>query len=154
MAYRPVDTKFWSDNYIMELDSTEKLVFLYCLTNSETNIAGIYEMNLHRMGLETGYEVSMLKRILERFTSDRKIYYIEGYIVIRNFMKYQNLSGWKTEKGIKRIIDTLPERLRKFILLDDKGLWLDVGEHKGDLTMLTDKINVLWDKSGVAKTSK
>ena len=46
---RMIKTKFWDDDYISYLDSVEKLLFLYCLTNPLTNIAGIYEITLKRI---------------------------------------------------------------------------------------------------------
>ena len=73
---RMINTKIWSDNYFEELDPTEKLLFLYFLTNIYTNICGIYEIPLKIIAVETGIDKEMVKKILQRFESDKKIFYI------------------------------------------------------------------------------
>lgn len=141
--YRMVDTKIWEDNYVLELDPSEKLLFVYLLTNSRTSIAGIYEINLRKVSMETGFDKEMIMKILERFARDDKAYFVEGFIVLRNFIKYQRLNP-SILKGIALELEKLPDRLRKFILIDDTGLFLDARELGGDLSMLSDKIDSLY----------
>ena len=45
---RSVDTCFWDDRYITQLDPSEKLLFLYLLTNTLTNICGVYQREYGR----------------------------------------------------------------------------------------------------------
>ena len=42
MKQRYINTKFWDDNYVIQLDPSEKLMFIYFITNPLTNICGIY----------------------------------------------------------------------------------------------------------------
>jgi hypothetical protein len=51
---RVVNTRFWDDDYIMELGPTEKLVFLYVLTNPLTDLCGAYQITLKRISFDTG----------------------------------------------------------------------------------------------------
>lgn len=112
---RMIDTKFWDDSYISNLDPIEKLLFLYFLTNPITNLIGVYEISLKRIGFDTGLDKEMVQKILNRFTKDKKIYYFESYIIIRNFIKHQINSSKDIQKGIKRTFESLPETVRKFI---------------------------------------
>ena len=86
---RYINTKFWDDSYIVGLDPTEKLLFLYLLTNPLTNVAGIYEISLRRIAFDTGIESMAANSILKRFRKEKKIYYLDGWIVVVNFPKHQ-----------------------------------------------------------------
>jgi hypothetical protein len=53
MSQRIVNDEFWTDPYIEDLDPSEKLIFLYLITNPLCNIAGAYEIRLKRIAYET-----------------------------------------------------------------------------------------------------
>lgn len=114
--YRYIDTKFWDDSYIIDLIPTEKLLFLYLLTSPLTNIAGIYEIALRRMIFDTGIGLEEIRNILQKFQNDKKIYYIDGWIIICNFPKYQQCEkSPKIKDGIKAIIAILPSKIKERI---------------------------------------
>jgi len=56
MTQRIVKDEFWTDPYIEDLDPSEKLLFLYLITNPLCNVAGIYESQITRIAYETGFE--------------------------------------------------------------------------------------------------
>lgn len=113
---RMIDTKFWDDNYASNLDPIEKLLFLYFLTNTSTNISGIYEIPLKKIAVETGIEKEMVSKILNRFTEDKKIFYENGWICLKNFVKNQNQKSPKVQVGIKNELNLIPKDiLDKFI---------------------------------------
>lgn len=105
---RYINTKFWSDNWVIELDPIERYLFLYFLTNEHTNIAGIYELPLRTMAFETGMDKEMLGKILPRFKG--KVYYIDGWVYIKNFSKHQAVNDSVT-KGIKAALETVPKEI-------------------------------------------
>jgi hypothetical protein len=53
---RSVNTRFWEDPFVEELTPSEKLLFLYLLTNPLANLLGIYEITIKRISYDTGYE--------------------------------------------------------------------------------------------------
>ncbi|MBL8008233.1 MAG: hypothetical protein JNJ56_11940 [Ignavibacteria bacterium] len=106
--HRYVNTHFWKDNYIINLDPTEKLVYLYLLTNPLTNIAGIYEINLKEIANDTGIIKEIIDTILKRFEKDNKLKYCSGYIIIKNHLKHQDFKSPKLQSGIAEIINSLP----------------------------------------------
>lgn len=108
---RMIDTKFWDDNYSSNLDPIEKLLFLYFLTNTSTNISGIYEIPLKKIAVETGIEKEMVLKILDRFAKDGKIFYWEGWIAIKNFIKNQNQESPKVKKGIAEELKKVPVQI-------------------------------------------
>lgn len=103
---RVVDTNFWSDNYIVDLDPLEKLLYLYFLTNEHTNICGIYELPLKTMAYETGLDKELLPKMIGRF--EGKIHYIDGWICIKNFIKHQSTSSKTVQTGIKDNLQKVP----------------------------------------------
>jgi hypothetical protein len=105
---RYINTKFWSDNYISELDPIEKLLFIYFITNPYTDICGIYEISLKQMALDTGIDQQeMLPKIINRFSLDDKIYYIDGWVYVKNFQKHQAVNE-SVLRGIERSLQDVP----------------------------------------------
>lgn len=135
MKARLINTKFWSDTFISELNPLDRYLFLYFLTNEHTNIAGVYELPLKTISFETGMEIDMLKKMLKRLTS--RIMYIDGWVCIKNFQKNQSQSE-DVKTGINREMSNIPESVR---LKLEKGFDLEtVGgvslDGVGDLTKL------------------
>jgi len=102
-----VNTKFWVDGFISNLDPIEKLLYLYLLTNPSTNIAGIYEIPIKNIAVDTGIDKEMVIKIFKRFEDEGKIKYKDGWLVIKNFIKHQKINP-KITKGIEIIKETVP----------------------------------------------
>jgi hypothetical protein len=105
---RYVNTKFWTDNYISNLDPIEKLVFIYLLTNPQTNLLGIYEIPMKRIAFDTGIDKEMIDKILQRFDKDNKVGYTDGWIIIANFTKHQKFNP-KTKIAVEEILLRVPD---------------------------------------------
>jgi hypothetical protein len=127
---RLVNTKFWSDGWVVNLDPIEKLLFLYLLTNERTNICGVYELPIKYMAVETGIDKDMVEKVLKRFTKDKKIYFIKGWVVIKNFIKNQNQGSPKVKAGIEAELSKIPaEILSKIKELDTLSNGIDTLSH-------------------------
>ena len=105
-----INTRFWIDDYISHLDPTEKLMFLYFLTNPLTDICGVYEIPLKNIALDTGIDKEMVEKIIKRFERDCKIFYENGWIAVKNFSKYQ-LENPSVLKGIELGMAKAPKSL-------------------------------------------
>ena len=117
-----INTRFWDDNYTSNLDPIEKLLFLYFLTNTSTNISGVYEINVKKIANETGIDKEMVLKIVDRFTKDGKIFYVDGWIYIRNFVKNQNQRSPKVKIGIQNELKSIPKNIREKIDTLSKGM--------------------------------
>lgn len=111
---RIINTRFWSDSWISNLDPSEKLLFIYLLTNEHTDICGIYELPLRKMAFETGIDKEMVEMIMKRFETDKKVFYFSGWVYIRNFIKYQEVNP-QVEIGIKRSLSEVPREVLEAI---------------------------------------
>lgn len=108
---RIINTRFWDDTYISNLNPIEKLLFLYFLTNTHTNICGIYELPLKNIAVDSGIEKEEIEKILKKFAKERKISYIEGWVCVINFPKYQAKDNPKIKKGIENEINLIPSHI-------------------------------------------
>lgn len=109
---RSINTKLWDDPFIIECNQSEKLLFLYILTNSLTNLAGVYEIALKRIAFDTCIDIDEVKRIINKFQKDGKIIYSGGFLIIKNFLKNQN-SNDSMLKNIEKTLNQLPENIKK-----------------------------------------
>jgi hypothetical protein len=107
---RYINTKFWNDNYISNLDPIEKLLFLYLLTNPCTNLSGIYEIQLKHIAVDTGIDKEMIEKIFQRFEKDNKVVYRNGWIAITNFIKHQKMNP-NVKRGIEENLKKAPESI-------------------------------------------
>lgn len=105
---RMVNTRFWDDDYTANLDQIEKLMFLYFLTNPATEICGIYEIPLKNIATDTGIEKEMVENILRRFRRDKKVFYLNGWVAVTNFIFHQNLNP-SVIKGIENGLEQAPK---------------------------------------------
>jgi hypothetical protein len=109
---RMIKDSFWTDTYISNLDPIEKLLFIFLLTNPLCNIAGIYEIQIRRIAFDTGIDRDMVEKLLQRLEIDEKILRIDDWIVIINFARHQSYKNPNVTKGIKRIIEELPKKVK------------------------------------------
>lgn len=89
---RSVNTHFWKDTWASSLTPNEKLMFIYLLTNPLNSMLGIYEISPHLISLETGLTIDECFRIFDKFESDGKVYYLDGYIVIVSWLKNNRMN--------------------------------------------------------------
>ena len=115
---RSVNTKFWDDTFVLELTVSEKLLFLYLLTNPLSNILGIYEISLKRISFDTGININTILKAFERFGNVNKVFYVDGYVILINFLKNQNLNA-NMKIGVSKIFNDLPTKIKNSILGTD-----------------------------------
>lgn len=111
----------------MDLDLTEKLLFLYCLTNPLTNLCGVYECPLKRISFDTGIHERVVLKTFERFKG--KVHYLQGWVYVRNFAKYQMYKNDSTQKAVESEMASVPLKIKELILAIDKQFATDDEEN-------------------------
>ena len=107
---RFINTRFWSDSFIVALTPIERYLFLYFLTNEHTSICGIYELPIRTIGFETGVREKLVLKVIERLNG--KIYYVDGWVFIRNFERHQFARGnSKVKIGIANEKKSIPKEI-------------------------------------------
>ena len=95
---RYISTSFWDDEWIATLNPSEKLLYLYLMTNPLTSISGIYKISTRRMVFDTGFNDDTIKIILGKFETDGKAYKCGEYMIIPTWPKHQR---WEQRSKIK-----------------------------------------------------
>jgi len=114
---RYISTSFWDDAWIQELDPSEKLLYLYLMTNPLTNIAGVYKITLRRIVFDTGFNKDTVTRILDRFKKDKKAVLYGEYMIIPSWPKHQQWDKrTKIREGIEAMLKEIPEDVKKYMV--------------------------------------
>jgi len=142
--FRYIDTRFWHDTFVRDkLNPLDRYLFLYFLTNDKTNISGIYELPISMISNETGIEEIMLRKMFQRLLG--KIYYIDGWVWIVNFPRYQNLKSPKIKIGIETEFSKIPlkikDKIEKIAKKDDR-VWIGYGYGMDNLSHLNSNYNL------------
>jgi hypothetical protein len=95
---RYISTSFWDDEWIQELDPSEKLLYLYFMTNPLTNISGVYKISVRRICFDTGFNQDTVGHLMTKFQKAGKAYRIGEYIVLPSWPKHQK---WEKAPRIK-----------------------------------------------------
>ena len=122
MAYRPIDTNFWTDPYIIELSFKEKSFYLYLLTNINTKQCGIYQISFKQIQFETGLSVEQIIVFIEKFTQDKKIAYSKNTseIALLNWKKYNENKSWKSFEKVRKELNNVKNKYLTLFLYDPR----------------------------------
>ncbi len=118
---RIVNTKFWDDSYIAGLASTEKLLFLYLITNPLTNISGVYELPVKRVVFDTRIGADKIDATFKKFQADGKLVVADGWVGIVNFIKYQTPNP-KIRQGVLAELKRAPKSITDRLSIDYQAL--------------------------------
>jgi len=66
-TFRPISTEIWRDRIFQKLDTSEKMFWLYLLTNHTTKQCGIYRSPASEMSYYCGLSVDVVNLLLKRF---------------------------------------------------------------------------------------
>ena len=140
---RMINTKMWEDGWFCELDPIEKLFFIYLLTNPMTNILGVYELSKGTISRATGLESRVVDEILTRFEKAKKVYYIEGRVVLVNFIKHQNYRSPKVVAGLLAELENIPKNIVKIIKPQLERYGIDTISHSNTNTNSNSNSNLI-----------
>jgi hypothetical protein len=102
---RYINTKIWDDTWYEELGPEHKLIWLYLLTNNQTNLLGIYEISIRKIAYHTRINIDEVAKAIQKFQEDDKVFYVDNHIIIVNFFKNQNLNS----NMMKNVIENYKE---------------------------------------------
>lgn len=112
---RSLDTRFWHDGWVREINPLDRYLFIYLLTNDHTTWCGVYELPMDILSFEMGIEKEELKlSMMPRLHP--KALYVDGWVYIPNWLKYHisesgNMSP-QQKKGYTEAWKLVPERIR------------------------------------------
>lgn len=114
MKTRILHTKIWEDDFFGKLNVTNKLLFIYLLTNHRIGTTGVYECGDRLISFDTGIsidEIASGKEVLKE-----KFVFHNGWVVILNCGKYNNYtSNDFMKKAYQKERESLPDALKKYV---------------------------------------
>lgn len=114
-----ISTAFWDDDWIGTLDPSEKLFYLYLITNSNNNIIGLYKLPKRKICFDTGFSVETTNLLISRFESEyKKIIYTDDHVFLKNMVKNQALNSPKLVEGMRRLVADLNDKFKSLFILE------------------------------------
>lgn len=107
--YRQIHTHIWKDEWFLDLDAEEKLLFIYLFSNELSSVAGIYKIPLKVITFETGLDKAFVTKTLAKFGKAGKAYYEDGIAWVVNLRKYNESSSSKVQTRIDTDLSMIPD---------------------------------------------
>lgn len=100
--YRKINTTFWSDPFICDLDPDKKLFYLYILTNERTKQCGIYDISKRQISFDLSISIEKVTENINFFTEHNKIMFSEktNEIAIKNWERFNGSTSPKVIKCV------------------------------------------------------
>jgi hypothetical protein len=108
-GYRQIHTQIWKDEWFIDLEPEEKLLFIYLFSNDLASISGIYRIPIKVIANETGLKKEHIATTLAKFELDRRVFYGEGTIWIVNMMKYHQSASPTVMSKVHKDADMVPD---------------------------------------------
>lgn len=109
MANRCISTDIWNDEFIADKKPVDRLLYVYLLTNARTHICGFYKLLPPTICAETGLKRNQLAEAMTRLAP--KILYIDGWVCIKNYSRYQSGGGEKIISAIENELKKVPKEI-------------------------------------------
>ena len=113
MKTRIIHTKVWTDNLFVKLSRTEKLLFIFFITNERIGLTGAYECSNRITSFYTSIPVDEIEKAKKKLTP---IMFIDDWIVVKKASLYNNYtSNEKLKMAYDREYQLLPEKVQKSV---------------------------------------
>jgi hypothetical protein len=114
-----LDTKIYNDNWFYNLSTDAKLLFLFLISNDSRNLIGCYELPLNIICTYTKISEKSIVKVFEEL--EPKVEQADGWIIIKNYDKYNPMRNPSIEEAKKKQMDNLPELIRDTLLMVKLG---------------------------------
>lgn len=107
-GFRQIHVSIWQDEWFLDLEPEEKLLFIYFFSNQATSISGLYKVALKVIAFETGLDPKRIKEILKKFGDTGKVYYDDGIVWVVNMRKYHSSKSETVLTHVKNDLELIP----------------------------------------------
>lgn len=114
MKTRIVETKFWKDNYVVDLSPEEKLLYLFFLTSERVNILHCYEVTDREIAFDTGIDTPIIRGVKKKFEKDGKLSFYKNYVCLINAYKYESYTGPLNENAKLKLLKQMNPDVEKW----------------------------------------
>ena len=107
--FRQIHVSIWKDEWFLELEPNEKLLFIYLFSNESAPLSGIYRLALKVICFECGMDKDSVISILTKFAEAGKVFYQDGIVWVVNMRKYHETGSPKIKSRIIYDLDNIPD---------------------------------------------
>lgn len=107
--YRQIHVSIWKDEWFLDLEPQDKLLFIYLFSNENTSLSGIYKLPIRVIAFETGLDTKYISDALTRFSKAGKVYYESGVVWVVNMRRYHETKSGKVQQRINADIAMIPD---------------------------------------------
>ena len=100
-TYRPVHINIWKDPDFEKFNYTQKLIFIYLLTNESTTESGIYPITVKTISNETGVPIKKVEELLANGFKNISYDFDNSCVFVKKFLKYNG--GGRPDLLIKSV---------------------------------------------------
>ena len=108
---RYISTRIWGESWFEPLTATEKLIWIYLLTNPATNMLGIYGLTVRRIGYDCNTSAQIVRRCIKKLEELKFIIMIHEHIIITHWLT-QNAMNPSMKLSALKDFDNLPDKVR------------------------------------------
>ena len=108
---RYLNTRIWGESWFEPLTATEKLIWIYLLTNPATNMLGIYGLTVRRIGYDCNTSAQIVRRCIKKLEELKLIIMIHEHIIITHWLT-QNAMNPSMKLSALKDFDNLPDKVR------------------------------------------
>ena len=113
MKTRIIHTKVWIDSWFSELNSIEKLLFIFFITNERIGLTGAYECSDRLTSFYTGISSDEIKKAKEKLIP---FIFIDNWVIIKKAHQYSNYtSNDKLKMAYNKEFQLLPDNVKEHI---------------------------------------
>jgi len=106
--YRTIKPTIWSDPYFEELETHEKLLYIYLFSNPYINNAGVMKVSKRKIIFETYMSEEKYDSAIEKFQKDGKVMLFDEYLYVCKFIKHQTNTSPKMLTNIHKQLELTP----------------------------------------------
>ena len=115
MKTRIVFTKIHEDSYFRSLSDREQCFFFFLLTNERVNLSGMYHCpDWYILGVKPHWNQKSLNEMKSEFQANGKFAFIDGWVKILNYSKYNQYTGESNLKALGRELQGIPESVLSY----------------------------------------
>jgi len=116
MKTRILHTKLWKDSFFSKLSISEKILFVYFLTNEKVNIIHCYEITDREIMFDTGINSPTIEVFKQKVTEAKKMFFFKDFVYLYNATKYENYTGGKNEAAKEKLIDEMNPEIKGWFI--------------------------------------
>lgn len=105
----------WDEPFMQDtrLNDKAKLLYLYLLTNSLSNIAGVYKITDRRIAFDLNCLKEALPNLFEQLKTLKKVYRCGDWVIIKDAPLYIKAMTKATIKEMDEILYSLPDKIKE-----------------------------------------